>query len=41
MKPYFLWISCAVSDAVGACRSGSPRRETGVFSGLCKPSLKD
>ena len=27
MKPYFLWISCAVSDAVGACRSGSPRRK--------------
>ena len=23
-KSYFSWISCAVSDVIGACRSGSP-----------------
>ena len=27
------WVSCAVSDAVGACGSGSPRKETAVLVG--------
>ena len=32
------WISCAVSDAVGACGSGSPRKETAVLVGWRKRS---
>ena len=27
------WVSCAVSDAIGACGSGSPRKETAVLVG--------
>ena len=38
MKSYFSWISCAVSDAVGACGSGSPRKETAVLVGWRKRS---
>ena len=34
----FSWISCAVSDAVGACGSGSPRKETAVLGGWRKRS---
>ena len=32
------WVSCAVSDAVGACGSGSPRKETAVLVGWKKRS---
>ena len=32
-KPCFSWISCTVSYAVGACGSGSPRKETAVLVG--------
>ena len=32
-KPCSSWISCAVSNAVGACGSGSPRKETAVLVG--------
>ena len=32
------WVSCAVSDAVGACGSGSPRKETAVLVGWRKRS---
>ena len=32
-ESYVSWVSCAVSDAVGACGSGSPRKETAVLVG--------
>ena len=37
-KPCFSWVSCAVPDAVGACGSGSPRKETAVLVGWKKRS---